>query len=46
VSLDAGGELLVTQQNLESSSMEALAARGRAVRLVWKRRHVLSLSGS
>ena len=44
VSLDAGGELLVTQQNLESSSMEALAARGRVVRLVWKRRHVLSLS--
>ena len=44
VALDAGGELLVTQQNLESSSMEALAARGRAVRLVWKRHHVLSLS--
>ncbi|MGZ6214359.1 MAG: ABC transporter ATP-binding protein, partial [Candidatus Limnocylindria bacterium] len=32
VALDAGGELIVTQQNLESSSMEALAAQGRAVR--------------
>jgi putative spermidine/putrescine transport system ATP-binding protein len=42
-SLETGGELLVTQQNLESSSMEALAARGRHVRLVWKRHHVLSL---
>ena len=44
--LDAGGELVVTEQNLETSSMEALAARGRAVRLTWKRRHVLALHGS
>jgi putative spermidine/putrescine transport system ATP-binding protein len=43
VELQAGGELVVTQQNLETSSMEALAARGRAVRLIWKRRHVLAL---
>jgi putative spermidine/putrescine transport system ATP-binding protein len=39
VALDAGGELVVTQQNLETSSMDALAARGRAVRLIWKRQH-------
>jgi hypothetical protein len=39
VSLDAGSELVVTQQNLHTSSSEALAARGRSVRLVWKRRH-------
>ncbi|TMB49029.1 MAG: ABC transporter ATP-binding protein, partial [Chloroflexi bacterium] len=45
VALDAGGELVVTQQNLETSSMEVLAARGRAVRLAWKRRHVLALAG-
>ena len=45
VALEAGGELVVTQQNLETSSMEVLAARGRAVRLVWKRRHVLELAG-
>jgi putative spermidine/putrescine transport system ATP-binding protein len=43
VALDAGGELVVTQQNLETSSMEVLAARDRAVRLTWKRRHVLAL---
>jgi putative spermidine/putrescine transport system ATP-binding protein len=35
VELDAGGSLVVTQQNLATSSMEALRVRGRAVRLVW-----------
>jgi len=39
VELDAGGELVVTQQNLATSSMEALAQQGRAVRLIWKRQH-------
>ncbi len=37
VALDAGGELVVTAQNQSISSMEALAAQGRAVRLIWKR---------
>jgi len=46
VQLDTGGELVVTQQNLETSSMEALTAHGRPVRLIWKRRHVLSLATS
>ena len=44
VALQAGGELVVTQQNLQTSSMEALAAQGRPVRLFWKRHHVLSLA--
>jgi putative spermidine/putrescine transport system ATP-binding protein len=39
VALDAGGELVVTQQNLATSSMEALEQQGRAVCLVWKRQH-------
>lgn len=46
VNLEMGGELVVTQQNLETSSMEALATQGRSVRLIWKRRHVLSLATS
>jgi putative spermidine/putrescine transport system ATP-binding protein len=46
VALDAGGELVVTQQNLQASSMQALAAQGRIVRLIWNRQHVLTLSGS
>ncbi len=37
VSLDAEGELVVVQQNLGTSSMEALQVRGRPVRLIWSR---------
>jgi len=39
VALDAGSELVVTQQNLVTSSMDALALEGKAVRLSWKRSH-------
>jgi putative spermidine/putrescine transport system ATP-binding protein len=39
VELDPGGELVVVQQNLARSSMEALAVRGKAVRLAWERQH-------
>src|SRR5439155_22818276 len=39
VVLDAGSELVVTQQNLATSSMDALALSGKAVRLLWKRQH-------
>ena len=46
IALETGSELVVTQQNLQTSSMEALSAQGRAVRLLWKRRHVLSLAHS
>jgi putative spermidine/putrescine transport system ATP-binding protein len=41
VALDAGSELVVTEQNLHTSSMEVLAAQGRPVRLVWERQHML-----
>jgi putative spermidine/putrescine transport system ATP-binding protein len=41
VALDAGSELVVTQQNLHTSSMEVLAAQGQPVRLAWKKQHVL-----
>ena len=37
VDLDGGGELVVTQQNLATSSMEALHVQGKAVRLIWDR---------
>jgi putative spermidine/putrescine transport system ATP-binding protein len=39
VQLDVGGELVVMQQNLATSSMEALQVRGKAVRLVWDRKY-------
>jgi putative spermidine/putrescine transport system ATP-binding protein len=38
VQLDVGGELVVMQQNLTTSSMEALQVRGNSVRLLWDRR--------
>jgi putative spermidine/putrescine transport system ATP-binding protein len=44
VALDAGGELMVTQQNLETTSSGALAQQGRAVRLIWKRQHCLAVA--
>ncbi len=44
VSLDAGAQLVVTRQNLATSSMEALAQHGKAVRLIWKRQHVLPIA--
>ncbi len=43
VELDAGSRLVVTQQNLATSSTEALAQQGKAVRLVWKRQHELPI---
>ncbi len=44
VVLDGGGELVVTQQNVATSSMEALALKGTAVRLAWARRHMLPVA--
>jgi putative spermidine/putrescine transport system ATP-binding protein len=43
VELEAGSRLVVTQQNLATTSTEALAQQGRAVRLVWKRQHELRI---
>jgi putative spermidine/putrescine transport system ATP-binding protein len=43
VSLDAGGELMVTQQNLATSSSEALELEGKPVTLVWRRQHTLAV---
>jgi putative spermidine/putrescine transport system ATP-binding protein len=44
VTLDAGSELVVTQQNLTTTSTEALAKEGKAVRLVWERQHQLPIA--
>jgi putative spermidine/putrescine transport system ATP-binding protein len=44
VDLDLGGELVVLQQNLARSSMEALAVRGLPARLAWDRQHNRSIS--
>ena len=44
VALDAGGELAVTQQNLATSSSQALELEGKPVTLVWGRQHTLAVS--
>ena len=44
VDLDAGARLVVLRQNLDTSSMEALAQEGTAVRLIWKRQHALPVA--
>ncbi len=43
VDLDAGGELVVVRQNLETSSQDVLEARGKRVRLEWKPEHTYAL---
>ena len=40
VELDHGGELTVAHQNLETTSMDVLAARNQRVRLMWNRTHM------
>ena len=46
VTLDAGGELVVVQQNLSTSSMDALAAKGKRVKLFWSRQHNRPVDGA
>jgi hypothetical protein len=35
----------VAAQNLDETSMDVLAARGRPVRLLWRREHAHTLAG-
>ncbi len=48
VELDAGGELVVIRQNLETSSAEVLEAQGRRVRLEWRpeQTYVIEVAGT
>jgi putative spermidine/putrescine transport system ATP-binding protein len=43
VDLDGGGDLVVAQQNLETTSMEVLSAKGQHVRLIWSCDHIRHL---
>jgi putative spermidine/putrescine transport system ATP-binding protein len=43
VELDDGGVLNVVRQNLDTSSTEALEAKGRSVRLAWSRDHEFAI---
>lgn len=46
VSLELGEDLVVVQQNLDATSMDVLAARGRKVRLLWQREHNRTVKGN
>ena len=43
---DLGEHLVVVEQNLHTSSMEALDVQGSEVRLVWARRHALPVAAA
>jgi putative spermidine/putrescine transport system ATP-binding protein len=43
VELDSGDRLMVVRQNLETSSQEALEARGKRVRLEWRPEHTYEI---
>jgi putative spermidine/putrescine transport system ATP-binding protein len=43
VDLDAGGELVVVRQNLETTSQEALSEQGKRVRLSWRPEHTYEI---
>jgi putative spermidine/putrescine transport system ATP-binding protein len=40
VELDGGGDLVVVEQNLKTTSMDVTQAKDRRVRLLWKKEHV------
>jgi len=40
IELDGGGDLVVVEQNLKTTSMDVTKAKGQKVRLFWEREHV------
>ncbi len=45
VELTGGGDLVVVEQNLKTTSMDVMKARGQQVRLLWKKEHVRYVGG-
>ncbi len=45
VEIEGGDDLVVVEQNLKSTSMDVLAARGQKVRLHWHRDHINRMGG-
>jgi putative spermidine/putrescine transport system ATP-binding protein len=45
VELIGGGDLVVVEQNLNTTSMDVMKARGQKVRLLWKKDHVRYVGG-
>jgi putative spermidine/putrescine transport system ATP-binding protein len=45
VELDGGGDLVVVEQNLRTTSMDVMKARDQKVRLLWRKEHVRYVGG-
>ncbi len=45
VEMDGGGDLVVVEQNLKSTSMDVLKAKGQRVRLEWNKDHISRVGG-
>jgi putative spermidine/putrescine transport system ATP-binding protein len=45
VELEGGGDLVVVEQNLKTTSMDVTKAKDRQVRLLWKKEHVSYVGG-
>jgi len=45
VELEGGGDLVVVEQNLKSTSMDVMKAKGQQTRLSWKKEHINRLGG-
>jgi putative spermidine/putrescine transport system ATP-binding protein len=45
VELEGGGDVVVVEQNLKTTSMDVTQAKGRKVRLLWKKEHVSYVGG-
>jgi len=45
VELEGGGDLVVVEQNLKTTSMDVLQSKGQPVRLYWNKEHVRRLGG-
>jgi putative spermidine/putrescine transport system ATP-binding protein len=45
VELEGGGDLVVVEQNLKTTSMDVLKIKGQKVRLHWKKEHIRQVGG-
>jgi putative spermidine/putrescine transport system ATP-binding protein len=45
VELEGGGDLVVVEQNLKTTSMDVMKVRGQNVRLLWQKEHVRYVGG-
>jgi putative spermidine/putrescine transport system ATP-binding protein len=45
VEMEGGGDLVVVVQNLKTTSMDVMSARGQRVRLLWQKEHVRYVGG-